>query len=109
MRNNEVTGNGKIGVLFRDDARGQDFWPNRNRLEQNRIIDNGGEDGVAIDIRGRTRDLQIVSNEIHETRGAMKRLGVRIAAEVGSVNLAKNSISGFATAVLDERSMSSGT
>lgn len=30
MRENEISNNGKVGILFRDDKRGRDFWPNRN-------------------------------------------------------------------------------
>ncbi len=27
MRRNQIIGSGKVGVLFRDENRGQDFWP----------------------------------------------------------------------------------
>lgn len=103
MRNNEVTNNGKIGILFRDDARGQDFWANRNTLENNRIVNNGGEEGVAIDIRGRTKDLVISKNDIRETRSPGQRIGVKIDKQAGDVALADNKIDGFARHVLDAR------
>ena len=103
MRNNEITGSGKVGLLFRDDARGKDFWANRNVFEQNRIVDTGGDDGVAIDITGHTRDVRIAANEIRETRGPMNRTGIRISKQVGAIELAGNRIEGFATAVHDER------
>ncbi|MEC7557820.1 MAG: right-handed parallel beta-helix repeat-containing protein, partial [Planctomycetota bacterium] len=48
IRLNTITGSGKVGVLFRDDARGKDFWPNRNTLEKNQIVDSGDGDGVAV-------------------------------------------------------------
>lgn len=104
MRNNLISGSGQIGILFRDDPRGQDFWPNRNVVEKNRIQDSGGDDGIAIDIRGQTRDLQILENELTESRGPKQRVGVRIAAEAGAIELAKNTLAGFATDVLDLRS-----
>ena len=75
-----VVGSGKVGVLFRDDQRGQDFWANRNTIEKNRIIDSGDENGVAIDIQGQTKDAKIIGNEIRETRQPMNRTGIRISA-----------------------------
>jgi hypothetical protein len=103
MRNNEIRNSGKIGILFRDDSRGQDFWANRNLVEKNRIIDSGGEDGIGIDITGKTKDVKIVDNEIRETRMPMKRTGVRIAEHVGQIELADNRIEGFSKAILDNR------
>jgi hypothetical protein len=35
MRNNRITNSGKVGILFRDESRGRDFWPNRNLIENN--------------------------------------------------------------------------
>ncbi len=96
MRKNRITNSGKAGVLFRDEARGRDFWPNRNTLEENVIIDSGGEDGVAIDITGKARDIRLVRNEIRETRGPARRIGIRIGPQVGAVELEHNTIEGFA-------------
>ena len=104
MRNNEVIGSGKVGVLFRDDSRGKDFWPNRNLLENNRIIDSGAKEGIAIDVQGKTKDISISSNEIRETRQAAQRIGIRLGAETSNINQVDNVISGFATAVHDLRS-----
>ncbi|MFV2068748.1 MAG: right-handed parallel beta-helix repeat-containing protein [Pirellulales bacterium] len=106
MRNNEIVGSGEVGVLFRDDSRGRDFWPNRNRLENNRIVDSGGETGIGIDVQGKTRDLHIGSNTIRESRGPAQRIGIRIGKEVGSVVLADNRVEGFSQAVVDQRTNS---
>ena len=103
MRNNEIRNSGKIGILFRDDSRGQDFWANRNIVEGNKIFDSGGEDGVAIDITGKTKDVRIVNNEIRETRKPMQRTAVRIGQDAGKVELTDNRIEGFANAVVDAR------
>lgn len=103
MRNNDVTNSGKVGILFRNDTRGKDFWPNRNTVENNRIINSGGEDGVAIDIQGKTKDTVITKNEIREMRKPMKRIGIRIDASAGTIKLAENKIEGFATDVVDNR------
>lgn len=104
MRGNVISGSGKAGVLFRDENRGQDFWANRNRLENNQVIDSGGDDGVAIDIQGQTKDVTIVGNELRETRSPMRRLGIRIGGQAERIELQKNSIEGFAQAIVDERS-----
>jgi parallel beta-helix repeat protein len=105
IRNNDIRLSGKIGVLFRDDPRGKDFWANRNRLEGNRIVDSGTAEGVGIEITGKTRDLVIDKNEIRETRAPEKRTGIRIRPEVGSVKLGENQIVGFPTPILDQREM----
>lgn len=106
MRNNEISDSGKVGILFRDDARGRDFWANRNLIENNRITNSGAEDGVAIDITGRTRDVRILGNIISETRGPMNRTGIRIGAQAGKVTLAENTIEGLAHTVVDQRQTS---
>jgi hypothetical protein len=104
MRNNDVLRSGKVGILFRNDDRGEDFWANRNTVENNRVIDSGDENGVAIDIQGKTKDVHIVGNELCETRMPMNRTGIRIAAEAGTIDLARNHIEGFAREVDDQRS-----
>jgi parallel beta-helix repeat protein len=103
MRNNEILNSGKVGILFRDDTRGQDFWANRNLIENNRIVNSGESDGVAIDIRGKTKDIQIIGNTIAEKRQPMNRIGVRIGSEAGNVTLNGNAITGVAQAVVDHR------
>ncbi|HIE97151.1 MAG: right-handed parallel beta-helix repeat-containing protein [Fuerstiella sp.] len=104
MRNNRILNSGKVGILFRDDARGVDFWANRNLIENNRIVNSGGADGVGIDITGRTKDVRIFGNEIVEDRQPMQRSGIRIGTDVGTVHLRDNTIHGFQTAVVDSRS-----
>ena len=103
MRDNVVLSSGKVGVLFRNDARGKDFWANRNVLENNRIENSGDENGVAIDIQGKTKDLQIVGNRLNETRNPMNRTGIRIDANAARIELRDNSIQGFANTIDDQR------
>lgn len=103
MRNNVIRNSGVHGVLFRQEDRGVDFWPNRNVLERNVLENNGGEDGVAIEILGKVRDLRFEGNRIVERRGAANRTGIRISAETGPVELTENEISGFRTAIQDLR------
>src|SRR5258708_6188502 len=69
------------------------------RLQRNRIVDSGPDDGVGIDVQGQTEQIMIAANEIRETRQPMRRVGVRIGAETKDIALVENQIEGFATAV----------
>lgn len=93
-----------MGILFRDASRGKDFWPNRNLVEKNRILDSGkakgrDEKGIAIDVQGKARDVTIAHNELRETRQPGQRIGIRLGAETDQIKLANNTIEDFATAV----------
>lgn len=99
---NEVRRSGRAGVIFRRDG-GRVAPPHRNRLESNRIFDSGSEDGVGVDVHGPTEGVIIARNQIIETRGPMKRIGVRIAAEAKSISLAENRIEGFSVSIADLR------
>lgn len=99
IRGNEIRYSKESGVLFRPE-RGKDFAPHRNRIEKNRIVDSGPEDGVAVDVQGQTEAVEIVDNEIRETRAPMQRVGVRVGAETRDVKLQGNRIEGFGAAVV---------
>ncbi len=103
MRNNHISGSGKVGILFRDDPRGQDFWANHNLVEKNRVINTGGADAAAIDVTGHTKHIRFIGNEIVEERQPLQRVGIRLGADVGAVELKDNVIRGFQTAVVDHR------
>jgi len=103
MRNNWIEGSGRVGILFRNDARGADFWANRNVLEGNTILDSGDEKGIAIDIQGNTKDLTLRNNQVRETRAPMQRIGLRISEKSERITLADNTYAGVATQVLDLR------
>jgi hypothetical protein len=98
IRDNDVLRSGKVGVLFRPE-RGKAFAPHRNRLENNRIVDSGPENGVAVDVQGQTESVTIVKNVIRETREPMDRVGVRVGAETRDINVVNNQIEGFSVAV----------
>jgi len=103
IRNNEILRSGIGGILFRDDQRGKDFWANRNVIENNRIIDSGAEEGIAIDVSGQTKDIVIAGNEISDSRQPAQRVGIRLGTETKNINLTDNTITGFATAIHDLR------
>ena len=103
MRKNKITNSGKVGILFRNDARGKNFWANRNTVIDNEIINTVANDGVGIDITGKTSDLIITGNKIFERQQPMQRTGIRIGAEAGSVKLSDNQIQGFMKSIDDQR------
>lgn len=103
MRNNQIRNSGKFGILFRDENRGIDFWANRNVIENNIVENSGDEDGAGIEVTGETKDIRLVGNTISETRGAARRVGIRLGEKVGKVELADNRIEGVATEIVDRR------
>lgn len=103
MRSNVVKGSGLVGILFRDESRGTDFWANRNVVEHNTIINSGGPDGIAIDIQGKTKDIRIEGNTIREERSPDQRIGIRISSTAERIELASNTLTGFQTAIADQR------
>lgn len=103
MRQNKITNSGTVGILFRNDTRGKNFWANRNTVIDNEIINSGGAEGVAIDVTGKTADITIRGNKIVEQRQPMQRTGIRIGSEAGAIKLADNQIQGFMKSIDDQR------
>lgn len=99
---NEVIGSGKAGVLFRAE-RGKDFAPHRNRLENNRIVDSGPENGAGVEVQGETQQVKIAGNDIRETRAPAQRVGIRLGAKTSEIQLADNRFRGFSREVEDLR------
>ena len=102
VRNNEIRASGEVGILFRKE-RTAAFQGNRNLIEKNQILGVAGEGGIGIDVRGQTQSITILGNEIRETQGPSKRVGIRIGPETDRITLAGNRIEGFAEEVLDLR------
>jgi hypothetical protein len=103
MRANRILRSGKSGIVFREAPETHDGGPHRTTLERNTIEDSGGPDGVAIDIQGTPRDLRLLGNAIAESRGADRRVGIRIGRDVGTVELAGNTFRGLARDLEDLR------
>ena len=103
MKDNDVIDSGRVGILFRDDARGKDFWANRNLIMNNRITNSGDNTGVGIRLDGQTKDTRVVGNVITEKRGQAERIGIQVNAEVGNVRLENNLIDGVRTKIVDNR------
>ncbi len=99
IRDNDITGSGKTGVLFRGHRKG--FLPTGNRVEGNRIIDNGPEDGAAVDIQGAATRNTIARNTIREARTPAARIGIRIGPDADGNQIAGNTIEGFSVKISD--------
>jgi nitrous oxidase accessory protein NosD len=95
---NEITRSKEVGVLFRPE-RGKDFAGHRNRIEHNRMVDNGAENGAAIDVQGATESIVLLGNEITDTRKPAGRIAVRLSPETKDIQLRENRITGFANEV----------
>ena len=101
IRENTVRGAERSACCSGTNARR--ISPNRNRIESNRVENSGGDDGVAIAVEGENREVQIRGNHLRESRGSSRRCGLRLAKEVGSIELADNHFEGFATNIDDLR------
>ena len=101
IRDNEIRRSGTAGIHFRGGNKA--FAPHRNRFERNRIIDSGGEKGIAIEINGETEGVALINNELRETREPLSRIGILIARETADVRYEENVIEGFAVPISDLR------
>jgi hypothetical protein len=99
IRDNDIRRSGQAGIHFRGGNRA--FAPHRNRFERNRIVDSGGERGVAIDVNGETESVSVIQNELRETRAPLSRVGILIGAETRDIRCAENRIEGFAIPISD--------
>jgi hypothetical protein len=96
--NNDILRSREVGVLFRPE-RGKDFAGHRNRIENNRIVNTGPTNGIAIDVRGATESIVLSGNSIVETREPGSRIAVRLGPETRDIRLLTNQMTGFAAEV----------
>jgi hypothetical protein len=101
IRDNDIRRSVTAGIHFRGGNKA--FAPHRNRFEGNRIIDSGGDKGVAIDINGETEAVTFIKNEIRETRQPLSRIGIRVGAQAKDIRFEDNRVEGFAVAMSDLR------
>lgn len=100
--NNEIRDSRINGLIFRPE-RGEGFTAKGNRVEGNRIVNSGGDSGVAVDVQGVTANNSLIRNTIQETRGPAQRIGIKLGENVGAMDLVENTIEGFATPIADLR------
>jgi Right handed beta helix region len=101
IRDNDIRRSGEAGIHFRGGNKA--FAPHRNRIERNRIVDSGGEKGIAIDINGETESVTVIKNELRESREPVSRIGILIGAETRDIRCLDNQIDGFAVPISDLR------
>jgi hypothetical protein len=101
IRDNDIRRSGEAGIHFRGGNKA--FAPHRNRFEGNRIVDSGGEKGIAIDVNGQTESVTMTKNELRETRKPLSRIGILIGAETRDIRCVDNQIEGFAVPISDLR------
>jgi parallel beta-helix repeat protein len=85
---NEIVGNGRAGVLFRGDTKGDELEPHRNIFERNAILDNGAAAGVVI--RGAPRGLVFRHNLLGFTAPRRESLGFAHSNAARELNLDAN-------------------
>ena len=96
LRDNIVLGNSSHGIFFRNEP--EYTGGHRNLLQNNVIQDNGaGGEGCGIYIRGETRDIAIIGNEISDTRPEgekTQQFGIRIGPKADRISIRENKIQG---------------
>ncbi|MHC4510888.1 MAG: right-handed parallel beta-helix repeat-containing protein, partial [Planctomycetota bacterium] len=82
--------NGRVGILFRKEA--CEFRSgHRNRIENCTIRDNGtNENGIGIDIQGKTRDISVQDTRLANTTEGRQRIGIRISEDAERIILRNN-------------------
>jgi len=99
IRDNDIRRSGEAGIYFRGGNKA--FAPHRNHIEGNRIVDSGGEKGIAININGEVESVVVIRNELMETRKPLSRIGVLIGSDTSDVRCEDNHIKGFAIPIKD--------
>ncbi len=96
-----VERNHKVGILFREGKSGfRD--PHRNVIQETVIRDNGFEaEGVGVDIRGETCDVEIRSSRIEDSGEGRQKVGVRIGEKASGTKLEGNLFDHLETEVED--------
>ena len=93
FRNNRCVGNGREGILFRNES--EPMGGHRNRFEYNEILDNGNpEDGCGVRILGETHDLTFRQNRIGDTGTDKQQVGIHIGEKADRISLEDNDLSG---------------
>ena len=60
--------------------------------------DNGaGGEGVGIDVRGGTHDLEIHENRLIDSGAGKQRIGIRVSAEAENTQIERNQFEGMET------------
>jgi len=90
IRDCTIERNGQVGILFRNEA--NEFRSgSRNRIENCIIRDNcSKEQGIGIDIQGKTRDITVHNTRFENTAGKNQNIGIRIGRDAERIVLQDN-------------------
>jgi hypothetical protein len=91
---NEISASRETGLLFRPEKDAAAAG-HRNRIERNRFLDNGGEDGAAVTFAAPARDVILRDNIMRESRGTAGRVGIRIKDAQASFEESGNKAEGM--------------
>lgn len=88
-------GNHRVGLLFRE-PNSEFRGGHRNLVEGCHFVDNGfAEDGVGLDVRGRTHDVEVRDCLFEDSGAGRQRIGIRVAPEAQRARLAGNRFRGL--------------
>ena len=91
FRNNRSCGNGREGVLFRNES--ELMAGHRNHFELNDIMDNGNdEEGYGVRVLGETNELSFANNRIGNSETTRQRYGFYVAEKAGQLALMDNEL-----------------
>jgi len=101
IRGCTIERNREVGVLFRNEA--NEFRSgSRNRIESCIIRDNGSnEQGIGIDIQGKTQDIVIHSTRFEDTAGKNQNIAISIGREAERIVLQGNTFENCPVQVQD--------
>jgi hypothetical protein len=67
----------------------------KDRIENNRLVNNGSDAGFAIDNQGGTEAIVLSGNEVKDTRGSANRTAIRLGPNMCAITLAINRLDGI--------------
>ena len=90
---NRVRGNGREGILFRNES--EPMSGHRNRFVDNEILDNGSaEEGYGVRVLGHTHDLTFARNRIADTGTGLQATAIFVGKNSTSPRLDDNELTG---------------
>ena len=102
FRNNRAVGNGREGVLFRNES--EPMGGHRNRFEDKEILDSGNaEAGYGVSILGETHDLTFESNRIGNHTTKKQRTSIYVGEHADRFELEDNNLSGNLMQAIENR------
>lgn len=102
IQNNEITGSGKAGIVFVRNVV-KDFLVTETKSSTTRLLTADWPTVLGLTCKAIPAPIDIFRNELRETRGPEKRIGIRLGEHVGGVHIGENQIVGFSSEQVDLR------